>query len=136
METRRQTVEKSSEKYTNVYSLALLTGSNAVIATLEGLGTPQIGNAKSVEADLVQEPSSTTEGQVFNEISHTTVSSGIPELNYRFCEDVSMQTKVPTSMLNDTKGSDSVKEEYSVDDVALFNKSPKRGCIWYSSSFC
>ncbi|WMV46859.1 hypothetical protein MTR67_040244 [Solanum verrucosum] len=49
-------LERLCKKYTNVDSLAFLTGSNADIATLEDLGTPQIGNAKSVEANSVQEP--------------------------------------------------------------------------------
>ncbi|KAH0695621.1 hypothetical protein KY284_015675 [Solanum tuberosum] len=85
------------EKYTNVDSLALLTGSDAEIATLEGLGTPQIGNEKSVESDLV-----------------------------RFCKDISMQTKFPTSVLTDTKESNSVEEKKSLDNAALFDKSPQR----------
>ncbi|KAH0696536.1 hypothetical protein KY290_015893 [Solanum tuberosum] len=85
------------EKYTNVDSLALLTGSDAEISTLEGLGTPQIGNAKSVESDLV-----------------------------RFCKDISMQTKFPTSVLTDTKESNSVEEKKSLDNAALFDKSPQR----------
>ncbi|KAK6803624.1 hypothetical protein RDI58_001408 [Solanum bulbocastanum] len=118
-------LEKLPEKYTNVDSLALLTGSNAEIATLEGLGAPQIGHAKSVGADLVQEPSSITKCQVFDEILHTIVSSDIPEPNNRFCEYVNMQTKVPTSVLNDTKGSNNV-EENSLDNVALFDTSPQR----------
>ncbi|KAH0738237.1 hypothetical protein KY290_036942 [Solanum tuberosum] len=54
-------LERLCKKYTNVDSLAFLTESNADIATLEDLGTPQIGNAKSVEANSVQEPSSITE---------------------------------------------------------------------------
>lgn len=74
--------EKLPEKYTHVDSLVLLTVSNVEIATLR-LGTPQIGNVKSVELNLVHEPSSIIEGQVFNEIPYTTVSSGIPELNDR-----------------------------------------------------
>ncbi|KAG5580202.1 hypothetical protein H5410_050829 [Solanum commersonii] len=54
-------LEKLPEKYTNVDSLALLSGNDAEIATLDGLGTPQIGKAKSVESDLVRESSSITE---------------------------------------------------------------------------
>ncbi|WMV31575.1 hypothetical protein MTR67_024960 [Solanum verrucosum] len=97
-------LEKLPEKYTNVDCLALITGSNIEFATLEVVGTPQIGNAKSVEAELLQEPSSINEGQVFDEISHTTASSDISEPIDRFCEDVSIQTKVPPSVLNDTEG--------------------------------
>ncbi|WMV10089.1 hypothetical protein MTR67_003474, partial [Solanum verrucosum] len=123
-------LETLPEKYTNVDSLALLTGSNAEIVTLEGMGTPQIGNAKSVGADLVQEPSSITKGQVFDEILHTIVSSDIPEPNDRFCEYVNMQTKVPTSVLNDTKGSNNV-EENSPDTVGLFDTSPQRDASVY-----
>ncbi|KAH0648264.1 hypothetical protein KY285_033512 [Solanum tuberosum] len=98
-------------------------GSDAEIATLENLGTPPIGNATSIKSDLVLEPSSITEGQVFDEISHTTVSSSIPELNFRFCKDVTMQIKDPTSVLNETKGPNSMEEENSLDNAALFNKS-------------
>ncbi|KAH0650352.1 hypothetical protein KY284_030264 [Solanum tuberosum] len=119
-------LEKLPEKYTNVDCLALITGSNIEFATLEVVGTPQIGNAKSVEADLLEEPSSITEGQVFDEISHTTVSSDISEPIDRFYEDVSIQTKVPPSVLNDMKGSNDVDEENSLDNVALFDKSPQR----------
>ncbi|KAG5630963.1 hypothetical protein H5410_002680, partial [Solanum commersonii] len=119
-------LEKLPEKYTNVDSLASLTGSDAEIATLEGLGTPQIGNAKSVESDLVRKSSFITEGQVFDENSHTTVSSSIPELNYRFCKDISMQTKFLTSVLTDMKESNSVEEKKSLDNAALFNQSPQR----------
>ncbi|KAG5621346.1 hypothetical protein H5410_006564 [Solanum commersonii] len=90
-------LEKLPEKYANVDSLALFTGSDAEIATLEGLGTPQIGNEKSVESDLV-----------------------------RFCKDISMQTKFPTSVLTDTKESNSVKEKKSLDNAALFDKSSQR----------
>ncbi|KAH0696317.1 hypothetical protein KY290_013675 [Solanum tuberosum] len=53
IEAAHYMLEKLPEKY-NMDSLALLTGSDAEIATLEGLGTPQIGNAKSVESYLVQ----------------------------------------------------------------------------------
>ncbi|KAH0747263.1 hypothetical protein KY285_008920 [Solanum tuberosum] len=88
-------LEKLPEKYTNVDCLALITGSNIKFATLEVVGTRQIGNAKSVEAEL-------------------------------FCEDASIQTKVPPSVLNDTKGSNDVDEENSLDNVALFDKSPQR----------
>ncbi|KAK4710752.1 hypothetical protein R3W88_005265 [Solanum pinnatisectum] len=37
-----------------------------------------------------------------------------------------MQTKVPHLVLNDTKGSNDVDEENSLDNVALFDKSPQR----------
>ena len=58
-------LEELRNKFTNVLdSLALLTRSNEDIATLEGLGTPRIGTAKSLEANLVQEPSSITKVQL------------------------------------------------------------------------
>ncbi|WMV14538.1 hypothetical protein MTR67_007923 [Solanum verrucosum] len=53
IEAAHYMLEKLPEKY-NMDSLALLTGSDVEIATLEGLETPQIGNAKSVESYLVQ----------------------------------------------------------------------------------
>ncbi|MCD7468460.1 triosephosphate isomerase [Datura stramonium] len=110
VETRRRTIcsRNGQEKYTNVDSLALLTRSNTEIAILEGLETPQIGTAKSVEVDLVQEPSSITEAQVFDEISHTTASSGITELNDRF----NLQTKQGTMMSN--KRMRTAEIEYSI----------------------
>ncbi|WMV14900.1 hypothetical protein MTR67_008285, partial [Solanum verrucosum] len=83
-------LEKLPEKYTNVDSLALLTRSDAEIATLECLGTPQIG------------------------------------MQNQFCKDISMQTKFPTSVLTYTKESNSVEEKKSLDDAALFDKSPQR----------
>ncbi|KAH0696533.1 hypothetical protein KY289_014015 [Solanum tuberosum] len=88
-------LEKLPEKYTNVDSLALLTGSDAEIATLEGLGTPQIG------------------------------------MQNQFCKDISMQTKFPTSVLTDTKESNSVEEKKSLDNAALFDKSPQRDASVY-----
>uniref|UniRef100_K4CTM4 Uncharacterized protein n=1 Tax=Solanum lycopersicum TaxID=4081 RepID=K4CTM4_SOLLC len=46
-------LEELRNKFTNVLdSLALLTRSNEDIATLEGLGTPRIGTAKSLESWL------------------------------------------------------------------------------------
>ncbi|KAH0684636.1 hypothetical protein KY289_022388 [Solanum tuberosum] len=62
------------EKYTKVNYLALPTGSMVVIATLKGMGTLQIGNEISIEADLVQETSSINESQVFDECSPRDMS--------------------------------------------------------------
>ncbi|KAK4723999.1 hypothetical protein R3W88_026778 [Solanum pinnatisectum] len=119
-------LEKLPEKYTNVDSLVLLTGNDDEIATLEGLGTPQIRNAKLLESALVWESSSITEGQVFDENLHTTVSSSIPELNYILYKDISMQTKFPTSVLTDMKELNSVEVKKSLDNAALFDKSSQR----------
>ena len=47
------------------------------------------------------------------------MSFDIPEINYRLYEDVSMQPKIHTSVLNDPKASNSVEEENSLDNVAL-----------------
>ncbi|KAH0695597.1 hypothetical protein KY284_015651 [Solanum tuberosum] len=44
----------------------------------------------------------------------------------RFCKDISMQTKFPTSVLTDTKLSNSVEEKKSLDNATLFDKSPQR----------
>lgn len=63
---------------------------------------------------------------MFDKISQTTVNSRIPELKDRFWEDVSLQTKVPTVVSDDTKGSHSVKKENSQDDVALLDNTPQR----------
>uniref|UniRef100_M1CJA0 Uncharacterized protein n=1 Tax=Solanum tuberosum TaxID=4113 RepID=M1CJA0_SOLTU len=46
-----------------------------------------------------------------------------------------MQTKFPTSVLTDTKESNSVEEKKSLDNAALFDKSPQRDasvdlCVW------
>ncbi|KAH0661100.1 hypothetical protein KY290_027068 [Solanum tuberosum] len=62
------------EKYTNVNSLALPIGSMVEIATLKGMGTLQIGNEISIEADLVQQTSSIDASQVFGECSPRDMS--------------------------------------------------------------
>lgn len=82
--------------------------------------------------------------KVFDEISHTIVSSEINDLNTiahegedfattvakvgndSFSEDVSLQTKVPTTMLVDTKESNTEEEDNPRDNVVLFDKCPKR----------
>ncbi|WMV34095.1 hypothetical protein MTR67_027480 [Solanum verrucosum] len=50
-----------------------------------------------------------------------------------FCEDVSLNTKVPT-MLDDTKESNS-EEDNPRDNVALFDKCPKRDTLGFSDCF-
>ncbi|KAG5576731.1 hypothetical protein H5410_056865 [Solanum commersonii] len=62
------------EKYTNVNSLALPIGRMVEIATLKGMGTLQIGNEISIEADLVQQISSIDTSQVFDECSPRDMS--------------------------------------------------------------
>ena len=64
--------------------MALITKNDVEVTLFEEIETPQIGNANSIEANLVHEPSFITEDQVFDEISHTTVSSNIHGLKLFF----------------------------------------------------
>ncbi|OIT00763.1 hypothetical protein A4A49_06420 [Nicotiana attenuata] len=112
------------EKYENIDSLALITRSNSIIQPIEDMKAPQVRHAKSIEvADMVQEPSAIIEEQVFDEISHTTLAK---LSNDSFCENVSLQTTVPTEVLDDTRGSNTKEEENSRHNVALFKNSPQR----------
>lgn len=125
-------------------ALALITRSNTETGTLEAWDSPHFGKAKSLEgANFICTPFSFVEAKVFEKISHSTVSSKINDLNTlihegenfattvakvsddSFSEDVSLQTKVPTVVLVDMKGSNT-EEDNPQDNVALFDKCPKR----------
>ncbi|WMV33854.1 hypothetical protein MTR67_027239 [Solanum verrucosum] len=98
------------------------------------------GNSK---VDQVSTPFFIVEAKVFDKIYHTTVSSEINVLNIidhegekfattiakvgedNFSEDVSLQTKMPTAVLVDTKESNTEGEENPRDNVVLFVKCPK-----------
>ncbi|KAJ8529281.1 hypothetical protein K7X08_036116 [Anisodus acutangulus] len=118
---------------------------NIVIETLEYMETPQVGSVKSVEVEeLIQEPSSITEDQLFDELPHTVVRCDTHDLNAivhegghsativvkmcddSYCGNSTLQTKVPTVVLEDTNESNIEEAENSLDNVVWFGKSPQR----------
>ncbi|OIS97543.1 hypothetical protein A4A49_01760 [Nicotiana attenuata] len=112
------------KKYESVDSFLLITVSNTIVQPIEDMEVPQVRYAKSVEiADMVHEPSTIIEEQVFNKNSRTTLAK---LSNDSFCEDVSLQTTVPTEVLDDTRGSNIKEEENSRHNVALFKNSPQK----------
>ncbi|KAH0711475.1 hypothetical protein KY289_007434 [Solanum tuberosum] len=62
---------------------------------------------------------------IFNTVVHEGETLPL-QCDDSFCEDVSLNTKVPTAMLHDTKESNTEKEYNLRDNVALFDKCPKR----------
>ncbi|KAH0756950.1 hypothetical protein KY290_020443 [Solanum tuberosum] len=122
-------------KYKYVESVSLITKNNVEVEDTE---TPRLENANSVEVNLVHEPSPIIEDQVFDEISHTTVSSNIDDLtaivhdvehsvttvakvyNGSFYNDI----KVPLVVLYDMEGSNTDEEKNSQDNVAWFENFP------------
>ncbi|OIT27409.1 hypothetical protein A4A49_23939 [Nicotiana attenuata] len=140
-------LDKLPERYENIDSLALITGSNTNIQYLEDIEAPQVRHVKLVEvADMVQDTSAIIEAQVFGKISHTAMSSDINDRNVivhegshfattlaklnddSFCENCSLKTKVPNAVLNDTNYSNTEEEENSQDTPAarVFDKAPQR----------
>ncbi|KAH0671293.1 hypothetical protein KY285_023968 [Solanum tuberosum] len=129
--------DKLQMKYKFVESVELITKNDVEVEPFEEIETPIIGNANSVELNLVHEPSFITEDQVFDEISHTTVSSNIHDLKtivYEvehfvttvdkvYNDNFNKEMKLPLTVLHDTGGSNSDEEENSHDNVALFEKS-------------
>ncbi|WMV60146.1 hypothetical protein MTR67_053531 [Solanum verrucosum] len=127
--------DKLPMKYKYVESVSLITKNNVEVEDTE---TPRLENANSVEANLVHEPSPIIEDQVFDEISHTTVSSNIDDLtaivhdvehsvttvakvySASFYKDI----KVPLVVLYDMEGSNTDEEKNSQDNVAWFEKFP------------
>ncbi|KAH0660388.1 hypothetical protein KY289_029136 [Solanum tuberosum] len=59
---------------------ALIAKNNMDTEPIEDIATPQIGIINLVEADFLNEPSSTTEDHVFDKIPHITVSSNIYDM--------------------------------------------------------
>ncbi|KAK4720956.1 hypothetical protein R3W88_011189 [Solanum pinnatisectum] len=128
--------DKLPVKYKFVEFVALITKNDVEVEPFEEIETPLIGNANSVEANLVHEPSFITEE--FDEISHTKVSSNIhdlkgivPEVEHSvttvdkvYNDSFNKEMKLPLTVLHDTDGSNSDDEENSHDIVALFEKSP------------
>ncbi|KAK4714154.1 hypothetical protein R3W88_020061 [Solanum pinnatisectum] len=94
-------------QYKYVESVALITKNNVEVEPLEDVDTPQLGNAKSVEANLEHEPSSIIEDQMLDEISHTTIEHSLP-----------------LAVLHDADGSYNDEKENSLDNVALFENFP------------
>ncbi|KAH0683629.1 hypothetical protein KY290_022248 [Solanum tuberosum] len=127
--------DKLPMKYKYVEFVSLITKNNAEVEDTE---TPRLENANSVEANLVHEPSPIIEDQVFDEISHTTVSSNIDDLTTivhdvehsvttvanvysgSFYKDI----KVPLVVLYDMEGSNTDEEKNSQDNIAWFEKFP------------
>ncbi|KAH0713469.1 hypothetical protein KY289_009428 [Solanum tuberosum] len=62
---------------------------------------------------------------IFNTIVHEGETLQL-QCDNSFCVDVSLNTKVPTAMLDDTKESNTGEEDNPRDNVALFDKCPKR----------
>ncbi|KAK6775165.1 hypothetical protein RDI58_026166 [Solanum bulbocastanum] len=71
---------------------------------------------------------------IFNTIVHEGETLPL-QCDDSFCEDVSLNTKVPTAMLHDTKESNTEEEYNPRDNVALFDKCPKRDTSGFSGSF-
>lgn len=86
--------DKLPVKCKTIDSLVSVTGSTTEIELPEDMEMPQIGNANSVESNLELVPCSIAEDQVFDEISHTTVSSNIHDLNAIFHEGAHFVTTV------------------------------------------
>ncbi|KAK6803563.1 hypothetical protein RDI58_001347 [Solanum bulbocastanum] len=123
--------------------------SNTDIESIEDTTTPKIGNIRSVEANSVNEPSSITEDLVFDKIPHTIVRSNIHDMKvigHDFEHSVSTvakvyndslckETKVPLVVLHDTYTSNNDEEEYSHDNVALFEYFPPLNTSEFSVAF-
>ncbi|WMV38991.1 hypothetical protein MTR67_032376 [Solanum verrucosum] len=119
-------------QYKYVESVALITKNNVEVEPFEDVDTPQIGNAKSVEANLEYEPSSIVEDQVFHEISHTTVCFNIHDLKAIVHE---IEHFVPLTVLHDADSSYNDEKENSHDNVALFEKFPPLNTSDFSITF-
>ncbi|KAM3201969.1 hypothetical protein P3L10_029593 [Capsicum annuum] len=78
--------DKLAVKCAIIDSLASFTGNDTEIETPNDMETPLIGNVELVQIDLVYGPSSIVEDAVFDEISHTIVTSDIHDLNTIFHE--------------------------------------------------
>ncbi|KAH0653494.1 hypothetical protein KY289_031172 [Solanum tuberosum] len=124
--------DKLPVQYKYVESVALITKNNVEVEPLEDVDTPQIGNAKSVEANLEYEPSSIIKDQVFDEISHTSVCFNIHDLKAIVHE---IEHSVPLAVLHDADGSYNDEKENSHDNVALFEKFPPLNTSDFSVTF-
>ncbi|KAH0708755.1 hypothetical protein KY284_010182 [Solanum tuberosum] len=131
-------------------SVALIAENNMDIEPIEDIATPQFGNINLVEANFVNEPSSTTADHVFDKIPHLTVSSNICDMKaivHDFEHSVSTvanvyndslctETTVPLVVLHDTDISNNDEEKKSHDNVKLlFEKFPPLNTPDFSVAF-
>ncbi|KAG5615493.1 hypothetical protein H5410_015317 [Solanum commersonii] len=110
-------------------SWELISKHNIDVEPIEDIDTPQIENINSVEAKLVNEPSSITEGQVIDKIPHTTVSSNIHDMKvniHGFKHYVSTVTKVYSV---------SLWEEKSHDNMVLLENFPPLNTFGFLFAF-